>query len=41
MLLGVVLYFQKEMEMKDEIITKLNEELVKRETQIKFEVENY
>ena len=27
------------MEMKDEIITRLNEELVKRETQLKFEVE--
>lgn len=35
----IVLYFQREMEMKDEIITKLNEELVKRETQLKFELE--
>ena len=35
----IVLYFQREMEMKDEIISKLNEELVKRETQLKFELE--
>lgn len=35
----IVLYFQREMEMKDEIIARLNEELVKRETQLKFEVE--
>lgn len=35
----IVLYFQREMEMKDDIITRLNEELVKRETQLKFEVE--
>ena len=35
----IVLYFQREMEMKDEIIAKLNEELVKRETQLKFELE--
>jgi len=35
----IVLFFQREMEMKDEIITRLNEELVKRETQLKFEVE--
>jgi hypothetical protein len=27
------------MEMKDDIIARLNEELVKRETQLKFEVE--
>jgi hypothetical protein len=27
------------MEMKDDIINRLNEELVKRETQLKFEVE--
>lgn len=32
----IVLYFQREMEMKDEIIGRLNEELVKRETQLKF-----
>ncbi len=35
----IVLYFQREMEMKDDIITRLNEELVKRETQLKFEVD--
>lgn len=35
----IVLYFQREMEMKDDIIARLNEELVKRETQLKFEVE--
>ena len=35
----IVLYFQREMEMKDDIISRLNEELVKRETQLKFEVE--
>jgi hypothetical protein len=35
----IVLYFQREMEMKDEIILKLNEELVKCQTQLKFEVE--
>lgn len=35
----IVLYFQREMEMKDDIINRLNEELVKRETQLKFEVE--
>ena len=35
-----MLYFQREMEMKDDIIARLNEELVKREeTQLKFEVE--
>ena len=34
----IVLYFQREMEMKDDIIARLNEELVKRETQLKFEV---
>lgn len=32
----IVLYFQREMEMKDDVITRLNEELVKRETQLKF-----
>lgn len=36
----IVVYFQREMEMKDEIITKLNEELVKRETQLKFDLES-
>ena len=35
----IVLYFQREMEMKDEIISRLNEELVKRETQLKYEVD--
>jgi uncharacterized integral membrane protein len=35
----IVLYFQREVEMKDDIINKLNEELVKRETQFKFEQE--
>ena len=35
----IVLYFQREMEMKDDIISRLNEELVKRETQLKMEVE--
>eukprot|EP01035_Chromulina_nebulosa_P018387 gene18387-24086_t len=35
----IVLYFQREMEMKDEIISRLNEELVKRDTQLKVEVE--
>jgi len=34
-----VQYFQREVEMKDDIIARLNEELVKRETQLKFEVE--
>ena len=32
----IVLYFQREIEMKDDIITRLNEDLVKRETQLKF-----
>ena len=35
----IVLYFQREMELKDEIIARLNEELVKKATQLKFEVE--
>lgn len=35
----IVLYFQREMEMKDDIIARLNEDLVKRETQLKHEVE--
>ncbi|RYY84924.1 hypothetical protein EON63_08320 [archaeon] len=35
----IVLYFQREMEIKDEIILRLNEELVKCQTQLKFEVE--
>ena len=34
-----MLYFQREIEMKDDIISRLNEELIKRETQLKFEVE--
>lgn len=33
------LYFKREMEIKDEIIAKLNEELIKRDTQLKFEAE--
>ncbi len=35
----IVLYFQREMEIKDEIVLRLNEELVKCQTQLKFEVE--
>lgn len=35
----IVLYFQREVEVKDDIISRLNEELVKRETQLKHEVE--
>jgi chromosome segregation ATPase len=35
----IVLYFQREMEIKDDIILKLNEELVKCQTQLKFDVE--
>jgi len=35
----IVLYFQRELEVKDELIGKLNEELAKRETQLKFEVD--
>lgn len=35
----IVLYFQREMEIKDDIILRLNEELVKSQTQLKFEVE--
>jgi len=35
----IVLYFQREIELKDEIISRLNEDLVKRETQLKFELE--
>ena len=35
----IVLYYQREMEMKDDIIARLNEELAKRETQLKFEIE--
>eukprot|EP01038_Epipyxis_sp_PR26KG_P006369 gene6369-8771_t len=35
----IVLYFQREMEMKDEVILRLNEELVKSQTLMKFEVE--
>jgi uncharacterized protein (DUF924 family) len=35
----IVLYFQREMEIKDDIILRLNEELVKCQTQLKFEVE--
>ena len=33
------LYFKREMEIKDEIIARLNEELIKRDTQLKFEAE--
>lgn len=35
----IVLYFQRELEIKDDIILRLNEELVKCQTQLKFEVE--
>jgi phenylalanyl-tRNA synthetase alpha subunit len=35
----IALYFKREMEVKDEIIAKLNEELIKRDTQLKFEAE--
>uniref|UniRef100_A0A7S3M0U4 Coiled-coil domain-containing protein 176 n=1 Tax=Spumella elongata TaxID=89044 RepID=A0A7S3M0U4_9STRA len=35
----IVIYFQREMEIKDDVIMKLNEELVKCQTQLKFEVE--
>ena len=35
----IVLYFQREMEIKDEIVLKLNEQLVKCQTQLKFDVE--
>ena len=35
----IVLYFQRELEVKDELIGRLNEELAKRETQLKFEVD--
>jgi chromosome segregation ATPase len=35
----IVIYFQREMEIKDDVILKLNEELVKCQTQLKFEVE--
>lgn len=35
----IALYFKREMEIKDEIIARLNEELVKRDTQLKFETE--
>ena len=36
----IVLYFQRELEMKDDIVNRLNENLVQRETQLKFEVES-
>lgn len=35
----IALYFKREMEIKDEIIARLNEELIKRDTQLKFEAE--
>ena len=35
----IVLYFQREMEIKDDVILRLNEELVKSQTQLKNEVE--
>eukprot|EP01041_Mallomonas_annulata_P003762 gene3762-7465_t len=35
----IVLYYQREMEMKDDIIARLNEELIKRENQMKSEAE--
>jgi len=34
----IVLYFQRELEVKDDLINRLNEELAKRETQLKFEI---
>lgn len=33
------LYFKREIEIKDEIIARLNEELIRRDTQFKFEAE--
>ena len=35
----IALYFKREMEIKDETIAKLNEEIIKRDTQVKFEAE--
>lgn len=35
----IVIYFQREMEMKDDIIARLNEELVKKEGQIRAEAD--
>lgn len=35
----IVIYFQREMEMKDEVIARLNEELVKKEGQIRAEAD--
>lgn len=35
----IVLYFQREMEMKDDIISRLNEELVKKEGQMRAEID--
>jgi len=37
----IVLYYQREMEMKDDIIARLNEELIKKENQLKIEVDKY
>lgn len=36
----IVLYYNREMDLKDEIISRLNEELVKRETALKSEIES-
>lgn len=35
----LVLYFQREIDVKDEIIARLNEELVRRDNQLKLEIE--
>jgi len=35
----IVLYFQRELEVKDDLIQRLHEELATRETQLKFEVD--
>lgn len=35
----IVLYFQREMEVKDDIIARLNEEMVKKESQLRNEVD--
>ncbi|CAM9150547.1 unnamed protein product, partial [Ectocarpus fasciculatus] len=35
----IVLYFQREMEVKDDLISKLNEEMVKKESQLRNEVD--
>lgn len=35
----IVLYFQRELEIKDDVILKLNEDLIKCQTQLKSDVE--